>query len=92
MWVHPGRSANLAYLNTSSRRTQPSKRLRLAGHATPRLGVAMWMLYVQGKFAAVDTILSTMAYIGLVDGNVCWQEGVLGNAIFPASAGVVIGA
>ena len=42
-------------------------------------------------FKAVDTILSLMLYVAMVDGWVCWQEGVPGRAVFRLCAGVVVG-
>ncbi|KAJ7148811.1 hypothetical protein C8R43DRAFT_1129033 [Mycena crocata] len=63
----------------------------VSGARTSALGMAIWIFYLQGKLAAVDTILATMLYVGAVDGYVSWQEGVIGNALFRTASGVLIG-
>ncbi|KAL5334099.1 hypothetical protein BJX70DRAFT_379019 [Aspergillus crustosus] len=56
------------------------------------LGLAIWTFYIQGKLEAVDTILTILGYVGLVDGYVCWKEGVPGKAAFRLGSGLVIAA
>ncbi len=51
----------------------------------------MWIFYLQGKFAAVDTVLSLLLYVGAVDAYVCWLEGMPGKAVFRGVSGLVIG-
>ncbi|KAK5991834.1 hypothetical protein PT974_05220 [Cladobotryum mycophilum] len=47
------------------------------------LGVLMLVFYHQNKLAEVDTIMSIIgAYLGLVDGYICWKEGMPGKAVF----------
>jgi hypothetical protein len=62
-----------------------------SGHATA-LGLALTMFYAQGKQVDFDTILPLLCYVGLVNGYVCWREGVPGRGVFRAISGVVIGA
>lgn len=54
------------------------------------IGLAMFTFYWQGKLAAVDTIRAILGYVGLVDGYVCWREGVPNKAVFRALSGAVI--
>lgn len=56
------------------------------------LGLALCTFYAQGKLAEFDTILAILGYVGLVDGYVCWKEGVPGKAVFRLVSGVVISA
>lgn len=54
------------------------------------IGLALFTFYFQQQFAAVDTILLILGYVGLVDGYVCWQEKVPNRAIFRATSGLLI--
>ena len=56
------------------------------------LGLALFTFYIQEKLAAVDTILLLLGYVGLVDGYVCWLEGVPGKAVFRLTSGLLIAA
>ncbi|KAL4862623.1 hypothetical protein BDV12DRAFT_178600 [Aspergillus spectabilis] len=56
-------------------------------------GLALWTLYIQQQLEAFDTILTILGgYVGLVDGYVCWKEGVPGKAVFRTGSGLVIAA
>jgi hypothetical protein len=55
------------------------------------LGLAIWLLYRQGKLDAVDTVMGCVGITGLVDGWVCWNEGVIKKAWFRAVFGVFVG-
>ncbi|KAK2800366.1 hypothetical protein FQN49_008931, partial [Arthroderma sp. PD_2] len=59
---------------------------------TSALGLALFTFYSQGKLREVDTIMIILAYLGLVDGYVCWREGVPGRGLFRAASGLLIGA
>ncbi|EXJ67066.1 uncharacterized protein A1O5_09712 [Cladophialophora psammophila CBS 110553] len=63
----------------------------ISGARVSALGMAIWVFYLQGKLAAVDTILALLLYVGGADAYVCWQEGVPMSAIFRAVSGIVIG-
>ncbi|KAF8151991.1 hypothetical protein K438DRAFT_381819 [Mycena galopus ATCC 62051] len=54
------------------------------------IGLALFAFYFQRKYAAFDTVLATCFYVGLVDGYVCWLEGVPGKALFRFGSGVLI--
>jgi len=55
------------------------------------IGAAMFTFYFQNKFTEVDTIMIIMgAYVGAVDGYVCWREGVPKKAIFRVASGAAI--
>lgn len=56
------------------------------------LGLALFVFYFQDKLVAVDTILLLLGYVGLVDGYVCWLEGVPKKALFRLASGVLIAA
>ncbi|KAJ7500980.1 hypothetical protein B0H11DRAFT_2374948 [Mycena galericulata] len=49
------------------------------------IGLAIFVFYAQGNMVVVDTLLTLLAYVGAVDGYVCWKEGVPGKAVFRAS-------
>lgn len=55
------------------------------------LGTAIWLLYLQGNLGSVDTVLGCVGIVGLVDGWVCWREGVIGTAWFRAANGLFFG-
>ncbi|KAM5439824.1 hypothetical protein MferCBS31731_004234 [Microsporum ferrugineum] len=57
---------------------------------TTALRLVLFAFYFQGKFREVDTIMVILAYLGLVDGYVCWREGVPGTALFRATSGLLI--
>lgn len=52
------------------------------------IGLAMFIFYWQENFAAVDTIMTTLGYVGLVDGYVCWREGVPSKTVSRAGSGL----
>ena len=54
------------------------------------IGLAMFTFYYRGQHEAVDTILTILGYVGLVDGYVCWYEDVPRRALFRASSGILI--
>ncbi|KAJ6519175.1 hypothetical protein C8R45DRAFT_14168 [Mycena sanguinolenta] len=54
------------------------------------IGLALFAFYFQRKYAAFDTVMASLLYVGLVDGYVCWLEGVPGKALFRFSSGVLI--
>ena len=56
------------------------------------IGLSLFVFYFQGSFAAVDTVLAILSYVGLVDGYVCWREGVPKKAIFRLVSGLLIAA
>ena len=57
------------------------------------LGALMFVFYFQGKLAEVDIIMLVMgAYLGPVDGYVCWREGVPDKAVFRFVSGLLIAA
>jgi hypothetical protein len=56
------------------------------------IGMAIFTFYFQGKLEAVDTILAILGYVGLVDGYVCWSEGMPDKAVFRTASGLAIAA
>ncbi|KAH0489341.1 hypothetical protein TgHK011_009774 [Trichoderma gracile] len=65
----------------------------LCSARTTALGMLMFVFYRQEKFAAVDTVMAVMgAYLGLVDGYVCWKEEMPGKAVFRCVSGMMIAA
>lgn len=45
------------------------------------IGIATYAFWFQGGYKAMDTLLATIAYVGVVDGYVCWKEGVPGRGL-----------
>lgn len=56
------------------------------------IGLALFTFYFQEKLEVVDTVLVLLGYVGLVDGYVCWLEGVPGKAVFRLASGLAIAA
>ena len=54
--------------------------------------LALCTFYFQEKWEAFDTVLALLGYMGLVDGYVCWREGVPDKAVFRAASEVSIAA
>lgn len=68
--------------------SKPAQAIMIIGMARiTAIGLALFTFYFQGKFEAVDTVMTTIGYVGLVDGYVCWKEGVPEKAVFRASSG-----
>ncbi|EQL31866.1 hypothetical protein RJZ56_001078 [Blastomyces dermatitidis] len=59
---------------------------------TTAIGITLLTFYSQDKLTEFDTILVILAYLGLVDGYVCWREGMPGKAAFRAAVGFLIAA
>jgi hypothetical protein len=58
---------------------------------TTALGLLMLIFYQQRKLAEVDVVMSVMgAYLGVVDGYVCWKEGMPNKAVFRCVSSMVI--
>jgi hypothetical protein len=56
------------------------------------IGLAIYAFYFQDKFEEVDTILLSLLYVGLIDGYVCWKEGVAGRGLFRFASGAFFAA
>jgi hypothetical protein len=57
------------------------------------LGTLMLIFYIQHKLNEVNTIMIVMGgYLGVVDGYVCWREGVQNRAVFRSFSGLLIAA
>ncbi len=55
------------------------------------LGALIFIFYSQNKLEEADMVMTVMgAYLGAVDGYVCWREGVPGKGLFRAISGFVI--
>ncbi|KAJ7356623.1 hypothetical protein DFH08DRAFT_849556 [Mycena albidolilacea] len=54
------------------------------------IGLALLMFYYRRNYSAFDTVMATLFYVGVVDGYVCWLEGVSGKALFRFGSGVLI--
>ncbi|EZG06236.1 hypothetical protein H106_04021 [Trichophyton rubrum CBS 735.88] len=63
-----------------------------ASGRTTALGLALFTFYSQNKLREVNTIMFILGYLGLVDGYVCWREGVPGKAVFRTVSGLLIAA
>ncbi|KAL2809410.1 hypothetical protein BJX63DRAFT_423837 [Aspergillus granulosus] len=58
---------------------------------TTAIGLMLWTFYAQGKLVEFDIILTILgSYVGLVDGWVCWREGMRAKAGFRSLSGGVI--
>jgi hypothetical protein len=50
------------------------------------IGIAIWMLYFRKPYEAIDIVLTSIGWIGVVDGYVCWKEGVPGKAVMRSTS------
>ncbi|KAK6353444.1 hypothetical protein TWF696_005407 [Orbilia brochopaga] len=62
----------------------------VSGARTSALGLAIYILYARGMLRAVDVVLATVGTTGLIDGWVCWREGVPGRGVFRATSAAVV--
>ncbi|KAK7064829.1 multicopper oxidase type 1, secreted [Favolaschia claudopus] len=65
--------------------------MKLSSARGSAIGLALFAFYLRKQYAAFDTVLASLFYVGLVDGYVCWQEGVPGKALFRFCSGLIIG-
>ncbi len=73
--------------------SKPAQSIMIVSSArTTAIGLALFTFYFQEKFAAVDTILAILGYVGFVDGYVCRLEDVPGKAVSRTISGVLIAA
>lgn len=62
----------------------------LTSARTTAIGLALFTFYFQQNYAAMDTVLVTLGYVGLVDGYVCSQAKVPNKAYLRLASGLVI--
>lgn len=65
--------------------------MTVTGARNTALGLVICMLYLQRMLSAVDTVLVCLGLVGLLDGFICWREGVRRTAVSRATAGVLFG-
>ena len=63
--------------------------MKVSSARVTAIGLALWAFYLQGQFTAVDTILTTLGWIGIVDGYVCWKEDVPRSAFVRSISGAL---
>ncbi|TKX25760.1 hypothetical protein C1H76_1906 [Elsinoe australis] len=54
------------------------------------VGLSIWAMYFNGHYQAIDIVMASLGYVGIIDCWVCWKEGVTGKAIFRVLAGSFI--
>jgi hypothetical protein len=54
------------------------------------IGMSIWMLYLRKNYEAVDVVLITFGWIGVIDGYVCWKEGVPGKAVMRSTSSLLV--
>jgi hypothetical protein len=47
-------------------------------------------MYLGGHFEAIDILIASMAWIGLVDGLVCSKEGAPGSTMFRVTSAIMV--
>ncbi|KAJ6264092.1 hypothetical protein Dda_0234 [Drechslerella dactyloides] len=62
----------------------------VSGARTSAIGLAIYILYGRGMLRAVDVVLAAVGTTGLIDGWVCWREGVAGRGVFRATSAAVV--
>ena len=61
------------------------------GARSSAFGAAIWIFFLQGKLAAVDTIMALQGYAGLVDLWVSWKEGATRSSSFGVGMRILVG-
>ncbi|ROW15218.1 hypothetical protein VPNG_03077 [Cytospora leucostoma] len=65
----------------------------IAASRISTIGMIIFALYGQGNFAAVDTVLAVMGlYVGVMDGYLCWREGLPRMALFRSASAFTVAA
>jgi hypothetical protein len=65
----------------------------LCSGRTTALGLILFALYFQNKFAEVDTVMTILgSYVGFVDGYAFWREGLRRKAVERALSGFAVAA
>jgi hypothetical protein len=64
--------------------------IKIGSARVTAIGLAIWGMYLGGHFEAVDILIASTGWIGLVDGMVFAKEGAPGAATFRASLTGVI--
>lgn len=54
------------------------------------IGLAIWGMYFGGHLEAIDILIASMFWVGLVDGWVCYKEGKPGSVMFRTGTTSVI--
>ncbi|KAH6879456.1 hypothetical protein B0T10DRAFT_496474 [Thelonectria olida] len=61
------------------------------GSRMSMFGIAIYTFYLRGEVSALDTILAILPVAGVVDGYLCWREGVPGVGLFRFVSSLVLG-
>ena len=93
-WLHSPRAALLKFglppTIASSKAAWPV--IKIDPAPATAIGLALWGMYLGGHFEAMDILLSSMAWVGVVDGLVCYRDGEKGSVVKRAGlTGVVAG-
>ena len=56
------------------------------------LGLALYTFYFRRMYSAMNVIMVCLGWAGIVDGYVCWMEGVAGRGVFRLSASMLLAA
>lgn len=56
--------------------------IKIGSARVTAIGMALWGMYLGGHFEAMDILIASTAWIGLIDGIVCREEGAAGSTVF----------
>ena len=71
--------------------SQPAQAVMIVSSARiTAIGLAIYAFHYQQMYSSVDILLACLGYVGLIDGYVCWKEGMPGRAVFRLTSGLLI--
>lgn len=54
------------------------------------MGLVLYLFHYRRLYSAIDILMLCLGWAGVVDGYVCWKEGVPGRAVFRALSGAIL--
>jgi hypothetical protein len=93
-WTHGPRAALLKFgfppSIASSKAAWPI--IKVGSARVSAFGIALFGMYAGGHYEAMDILIASMAWIGLADAWVCYEDGAEGSVLFRSVAtGLVVG-
>jgi hypothetical protein len=56
--------------------------IKIGSARVTSMGLAIWGMYAAGHYEAIDILIASTGWIGLIDGIVCSKEGASGSTAF----------
>ena len=87
-WTHGPRAALLKFGFPPSIASSPAAwpLIKVGSARITAFGLALCGMYAGGHYEAMDILIASMGWIGLVDGWVCYEDGAEGSVVFRSVA------